>query len=168
MKLTQDMLQQMWFHNQNYVSGRYYEWLTNQENLQARWYPKPLRMTFHQATQSGLKVKKWEKGTKVVHRKLMEKETRKWKKKIPCIKKYTVFNIDQCEEPKPQELPSDNLHSAVVTGYTDDLVEVDFQERQATRCKDCWCSVNDIRTDDDRPCYCRECAVHWDMIPIHK
>jgi len=168
MKLTQELLQQMWFHNQNFVTGRYYEWLTNQENLQAKWYAKPLRMTYHQATQAGLKVKKWSKWTRIVHWKIREKETRKWKKKIPCIKKYTVFNIDQCEELKPQVLPSEKKQSAVVSWYTDELYEVDFQERHKTQCKDCGCSVYDDRSEDDRPCYCRECAVHWDMIPIHK
>ena len=168
MKLTQELLQQMWFHNQNYTTGRYYEWLTNQENLQARWYPKPLRMTFHQARQNWLKVKKWEKWTKVVHRQLRERETRKWKEKIPCIKTYTVFNIDQCEELKPKEAPSQKITTAKVIWYTDELVEVDFQERESVRCKDCWCASDDIRTDDDRPCYCRECAVHGDMIELRR
>ena len=166
MKLTQELLQQMWFHNQNYTTGRYYEWLTNQEKLQAQWYPKPLRMTYHQAKQSGLIVKKWERWTRIVHRTIKEKQTAKWIKKIPCIKKYIVFNIDQCEELKPQVIPSRKKQPAIVSWYTDDIYEIDFQDRQMTRCKKCWCNTGDVRIDDDRPCYCRECAIHWDMVAL--
>lgn len=166
MKLTQDLLQQMWFHNQNYITGRYYEWLTNQENLQSRWFLKPLWMTFYQATQNWLKVKKGEKWTRVVHCKFIEKEHKNWKKKVPCIKKYTVFNIDQCEDSKHKEASSQKITTATVVGFTDELV--DFQEQESIRYENCWCASDDIPTDDDRPCYCRECAVHGDLMELRR
>lgn len=58
----------------------------------------PYWLTYKQATQLGGKVKKGERGLPIIYFTILEKEQADGKiKKIPMVRKSTVFNIEQCE-----------------------------------------------------------------------
>lgn len=57
-------------------------------------YDCPKWVTFKQAKAMGGAVRKGEKGTKVVYFNVIEKED---DQKIPFLKAYTVFNLEQCD-----------------------------------------------------------------------
>jgi len=98
----------------NATTGRTYSgvnipllWIAQQEGNfpSARW------LTFKQAIDAGGNVRKGEKGTTVVFVSAMEKEEETDNgetetRRIPFLKKFTVFNVAQCE----------NLPAAVVAG----------------------------------------------------
>jgi len=89
------------YKNRNAFSDRYYTWLLNQKLLASRGFKKPLRLTFFQALNNNLKIKKWEKGTQISYRQLRKRKNKKGEiEKIPYAKYYTVFNIDQTEPAK--------------------------------------------------------------------
>ena len=63
-------------------------------------YKSPYWTTFRAAKAAGGSVKKGEKGTIVVFWKIMEvddPQAKNGKKKIPLLRYYTVFNVEQCE-----------------------------------------------------------------------
>ena len=76
-------------------------------------YSSPLWLTYRQAQSRGGHVIKGEKGTPVVFWKIMEKESEdlpdeeEKTRKIPVLKMYTVFNIQQCEG---IEYPTPSVH----------------------------------------------------------
>lgn len=65
----------------------------------ARGYRSPLWCTFNQAKKRGGSVMKGEKGTQVVLWRWIEKEDEKTgeKKRIPFLRVFTVFNLEQTE-----------------------------------------------------------------------
>jgi antirestriction protein ArdC len=61
-------------------------------------FEKPIFMTYKQAQEVGGQVKKGSKGTTVVYFNVMQKENKNGDlDKIPFMKHYTVFNLDQIE-----------------------------------------------------------------------
>jgi antirestriction protein ArdC len=96
-------------------------------------YDSPYWLTFKQAQESGGNVRKGERGELVVFWKWYDKatgETRddgtERKNRIPVLRHYTVFNVDQCDgiEPPAGDVPShqwDSIGAAdgVVVGYAD-------------------------------------------------
>lgn len=61
-------------------------------------YRSPFWLTYKQATGMGGQVRKGEKGTPIVFWKFLEKEDDKGKKKkIPLLRYFTVFNVEQVE-----------------------------------------------------------------------
>lgn len=87
---------------QNLVSKKGYRGI-NVFLLSALGYASPFFVTFNQAKTLGGKVKKGEKGCPVVFWKWMELDKDEdgnklaKTKKIPFLRYYTVFNVDQCE-----------------------------------------------------------------------
>jgi len=87
---------------QNLVSKRAYRGM-NVFLLSALGYASPYFVTFNQAKKLGGKVKKGEKGCPVVFWKWVEVDKDKdgndldKPKKVPFLRYYTVFNVDQCE-----------------------------------------------------------------------
>jgi len=62
-------------------------------------YPTPGWVTYNQAKALGGSVTKGEKGTYIIFYKILEKENAQGaKEKIPLMRTYCVFNIDQCED----------------------------------------------------------------------
>lgn len=63
-------------------------------------YSSPYWLTFKQAQDLGGTVRRGEKGTPVIFWKIYEKEdpqAEDGKKRLPVIRYYTVFNVEQCE-----------------------------------------------------------------------
>lgn len=62
-------------------------------------YASPYWLTFKQARQKGGSIKKGEKSTIIVFWTFIEQENKKTQKtkKIPILRYYRVFNIEQCE-----------------------------------------------------------------------
>lgn len=77
-------------------------WLLNSLN-----YPQNYFLTFNQIKELGGSVKKGEKSQLVVFWKWIEKEDEQTKeiKKVPFLKYYSVFNIDQCTGIPKEKLP---------------------------------------------------------------
>jgi len=65
----------------------------------AEGYRSPYWLTFKQASQRGITIKKGSKSTLVVFWKqlVVEDEESKQKKKVPVLRYYRVFNLEQCE-----------------------------------------------------------------------
>lgn len=84
---------------QNLVSRKAYRG-ANVWILSAMGYASPFWVTFQQAQKLGGSVKKGEKGTPVVYwfwfEKDKESQTKK-KDRVPVLRYYTVFNVEQCE-----------------------------------------------------------------------
>ena len=83
-------------------------------------------VTFKQVQDEGGRVKKGAKAQMVVFWKWIEQEDEetKEKKKIPCLRYYNVFHIDQCDgikakhaEPLPQAVEPDAAAEAIITDY---------------------------------------------------
>ena len=79
--------------------------------LSAMGYDSPFWLTFNQAKQIGAKVKKGEKGSAVIFWKWIlknqEKENGETEKvKIPMLRYYTVFNVEQCEGIPAEKIPA--------------------------------------------------------------
>jgi len=75
----------------------------------AEGYRSPYWLTFKQASQRGGCVKKGAKSTLVVFWKqlIVEDEESNQKKKVPVLRYYRVFNIEQCEDVTPPPLEAD-------------------------------------------------------------
>jgi antirestriction protein ArdC len=99
----------------NYVSKKAYRGL-NVFMLAASGYECPFWLSFKQAKEHGGMVRKGEKGTPVIFWKFLTKEDENGKPvmedgkpvKIPLLRYYTVFNVEQCdgikwEKPAPIE-----------------------------------------------------------------
>ena len=67
----------------------------------AKQYSSPWWLTFKQAKKMGGTVRKGSKGSTAVYWMFIEekKDGKKTGKRIPFLKHYTVFNIDQCDMP---------------------------------------------------------------------
>lgn len=65
--------------------------------LHASGYTSEYWLTYKQAQELGGSVRKGEKSTLVVYWKMLEVERDGEKKKIPMLKYYNVFNVEQCE-----------------------------------------------------------------------
>ena len=77
-------------------------WLLNSLN-----YPQNYFLTYNQVKELGGSVKKGEKSQMVVFWKWIEKEDEKTKEitKVPFLKYYSVFNVDQCTGIPKEKLP---------------------------------------------------------------
>jgi antirestriction protein ArdC len=84
----------------NLVSKRGYSGI-NYFMLSASEYTSPHWLTYKQAKDLGGHVRKGEKGTPVIFWKLLDREENgepvEGAKKIPFLRYYTVFNLEQCE-----------------------------------------------------------------------
>jgi len=78
----------------NLVTRREYNGI-NHFLLSASSYASPYWLTFKQAQVLGGHVRKNEKGTPVIFWKLLDKDSSE--EKIPLLRYYTVFNLEQCE-----------------------------------------------------------------------
>jgi antirestriction protein ArdC len=91
---------------QNLVTGKHYRginvWLLNTLN-----YSQNSFLTFKQVKDLGGSVKKGEKAQEVVFWKWIEKEDKETKKKekVPILRYYKVFNVDQCSGIPKVKLP---------------------------------------------------------------
>jgi len=91
---------------QNLVTGKHYRginvWLLNTLN-----YSQNSFLTFKQVNDLGGSVKKGEKSHEVIFWKWLEKENKetKEKEKVPILRYYKVFNIDQCTDIPKEKLP---------------------------------------------------------------
>ncbi len=99
---TKEELQEQGFANRNAISWRFYLWLENQLSLKAEWFGTPERLTFYQAKQSWLKIKKGSKGVTVIYENLVPI----WEiidgevitEPIYYKRAHKVFNIEQTEQ----------------------------------------------------------------------
>lgn len=91
--------------NRNFVSGRYYMWLANQQKLKDAGFTTPERLTYNQCKKNWLKIKAWSKWVVIQHKEVVDLEEKSpdWRveiKKIPQVKSWLVFNIEQTEPVK--------------------------------------------------------------------
>jgi len=90
----------------NLVTGKHYRginvWLLNTLN-----YSQNSFLTFKQVMDLGGSVKKGEKAQEVIFWKWLEKENKETKEieKVPILRYYKVFNIDQCLDIPKDKLP---------------------------------------------------------------
>lgn len=89
---------------QNLVSHRPYAGV-NAFLLNATGYAYPYWLTFKQALALGANVRRKEKAFPVVFWKMLEVEENVDNKKIPLLRYYNVFNVEQCEHLNPFLLP---------------------------------------------------------------
>jgi antirestriction protein ArdC len=83
----------------NLVSRKHYQGI-NCFLLACTPYGSPYWLTFRQAQQLGGNIRKGEKGNIVIFWKIYEKEDTSaddGKKRLPILRYYTVFNVEQCE-----------------------------------------------------------------------
>ena len=101
--------QQPWIDGglpRNLITGRNYRginvWLLNSLH-----YPRNIFLTFKQAHDLGANIKRGEKSTPVVFWKWIEKTNPENKEveRIPILRYYNVFNIDQCEGIPKERIP---------------------------------------------------------------
>jgi len=92
----------------NLASRRYYQGI-NCFLLACTAFGSPYWLTYRQAQGLGGTVRKGEKGSPVIFWKIYEKEdpeAEDGKKRLPMLRYYTVFNVEQCEgitSPAPDE-----------------------------------------------------------------
>ncbi len=90
----------------NLVTGKHYRginvWLLNTLN-----YSQNSFLTFKQVKDLGGSIKKGEKAQEVIFWKWLEKENKETgeKEKVPILRYYNVFNIDQCSDIPKEKLP---------------------------------------------------------------
>jgi len=93
-------------HPKNLISDKNYRginvWLLNSLHFQRNVF-----LTFKQAKDLGANIKKGEKSCPVVFWKWIEKENKETKEmeRIPLLRYYNVFNIDQCEGIPKEKIP---------------------------------------------------------------
>jgi len=93
-------------HPKNLISDRDYRginvWLLNSLH-----YQRNLFLTYNQAKELGATIKKGEKAYPVVFWKWLEKENKETNEieKVPILRYYNVFNIDQCSGIPIEKIP---------------------------------------------------------------
>src|ERR1035437_6154188 len=105
--------QQPWAESglpKNLISGRNYRginvWLLNSLGYSQNYF-----LSFKQVKELGGSIKKGEKATEVIFWKWIEKDnlepnaTSKTKEKIPLLRYYRVFNVEQCIDIPKEKLP---------------------------------------------------------------
>ncbi|MBP6977630.1 MAG: DUF1738 domain-containing protein [Lentimicrobiaceae bacterium] len=90
----------------NLITGKNYRGI-NVWLLVSLKYPQSYFLTYKQVQDLGASVKKGEKAQEVVFWKWLEKENTetKEKEKIPLLRYYNVFNIDQCTGIPKEKIP---------------------------------------------------------------
>ncbi|PLX83668.1 MAG: hypothetical protein C0617_11075 [Desulfuromonas sp.] len=88
----------------NIVSRKEYRGI-NQFLLNCSPYSSPYWLTFKQAKEKGGGIRKGEKATQVVFWKLLNRDEGGEERKVPLLRYYNVFNLDQteCIDPPPEE-----------------------------------------------------------------
>jgi antirestriction protein ArdC len=102
----------------NLITGKHYRGI-NVMLLASLHYRQNCFLTFKQVSELGGIVKKGEKSCPVIYWNWIEKKNKDSKEveKIPLLRYYNVFNIDQCENipkeklPQVSELPNDPINS---------------------------------------------------------
>lgn len=92
----------------NAVSGREYRGV-NVFLLHAMCFESPFWLTYKQALALGGNVRKGEKACPVVFWKWLDAEENGERKRIPCLRYYSVFNVGQCEGIKSDKIVSPNV-----------------------------------------------------------
>ncbi len=94
----------------NLVSGKQYKginvWLLSALDYQQNYF-----LTFKQVKDLGGSIKKGEKSAEVVFWKWLERENKDTKEveKVPMLRYYRVFNIDQCENIPKEKIPKQEI-----------------------------------------------------------
>jgi len=105
-------------------------------------FSSPFWLTFKQAKRLGGSVKKGEKGTPIVFWKWIngtDKDTGR-EKTFPCVRYYTAFNLDQCENIPESKIPQDK--------------GLDFKPiEQAEKLVSEWLGKPEIRHSGNMACY---------------
>ncbi len=115
----------------NIISNKPYQGI-NILMLMCQTFPNPYWMTFKQASQLGGKIKKGEKHTKVVFWTTLDKENDEGKnKKIPFMRYYMVWNLDQTEE---CQIPK-HIEKGKITNS--DITPIEACEKIVQNFKDC-------------------------------
>ena len=102
-------------HPKNLTSGKGYRGV-NVFLLHCMGYESPWWITYKQAKDRGGHVRKGEKGSPVVFWKWLDKAERDpdtgevRDKRVPMLRQYTVFNVDQCEGIDAPALPDVPIH----------------------------------------------------------
>jgi len=93
-------------HPKNLISGINYRGI-NVWLLSSLRYQRNLFLTFKQATELGAIIKKGEKAHPVVFWKWLENENKETKKteRIPILRYYSIFNIEQCSGIPLEKVP---------------------------------------------------------------
>ena len=90
-----------WYINhepaKNLITKKDYQGI-NSFILNLAGFNSPYFLTYRQAIDLGGAVNKGEKGIPVVFWKIIEKEENNKNKKIPLLRYYTVFNVEQCND----------------------------------------------------------------------
>ena len=93
----------------NYSSGKPYRGA----NIISLWasqavsgYESSQWVTYKQAAEKGLQVRKGQKGSHVIFWKFLKKMVDGEEQKIPMARAYTVFNLDQCDGYEHPDMPA--------------------------------------------------------------
>lgn len=105
------------------VSGRPYTGI-NRLLLTTNKFASPYWLTFNQTAKLGGHVRKGERSSMAVFFKIWEKESSDGVEKIPVLRNYQLFNLDQVELPaetiadqKPADIMTELTAPSVVDGY---------------------------------------------------
>jgi len=98
------------FMPRNMVSGKAYRGI-NSLLLSCSEFSSDYWMTYKQATSKGGQVRKGEKSSPVIFWKKLDIEDRNTgkKKKIPFLRYYSVFNLDQIDGIEPPDAPTETI-----------------------------------------------------------
>jgi len=106
----------------NLVSRKHYQGI-NCFLLACTAFSSPYWLTYRQAQERGGNVRRGEKGTLVIFWKMLEKDdpqAEDGKRRLPLLRHYTVFNIEQCEglTAPPLEESTWKVHDPIVAAET--------------------------------------------------
>ncbi len=94
-------------------------WATQQE----KGYQSSAWLSYKQAQAAGGQVRKGEKSTTVVYWSMFEKEEKGETKRIPFMKWYNVFNLDQVEGLEPKEAPKKREQTWQDQQHIEDVIQ---------------------------------------------